>query len=114
MPIFDTDILISFLRGKPQATTFVESLLAKDERLITTSINAEELYVGAHYSTNVAKDVRAIEDILKKFTIWDFTGADAVIYGQCQATLLKIGTPVGKMDVMSGVVAINHGFANSR
>ena len=109
VPILDTDILISFLRGKPQATAFVEALIDKDERLNTTAINAGELYVGAYYSTNVAKDVRAIEDLLKRFTIWDFTGTDAVIYGQCQAILLKNGTPVGKMDVMIGSIAISHG-----
>ncbi len=109
MPILDTDILISFLRGKPQASAFIKSLIDKDERLNTTAINTGELYVGAYYSTNVAKDVRAIEDLLKRFTIWDFTKIDAGIYGQIQATLLKNGTPVGKMDVMIGAIAINHG-----
>ena len=69
----DSDILIDFLRGKERAVKYIESI-GKSSRLVTTIINAFELYYGAYkYNRNVEK----LNEFLQSMEILPFTLAEA-------------------------------------
>ncbi len=107
MPILDTDILISFLRNKEKAVNTIESLIKSKTILTTTIINVGELYTGAYLSSQVAKNINAIEKLLEKFEIYEYSKEDSRVFGQIQAILLKTGKKIGKMDTIIGSIALN-------
>jgi len=107
MPILDTDILISFLRNKKKAVNMMSSLIKSKTILTTTIINVGELYTGAYLSSQVAKDINAIEKLLEKFEILEYTKEDSRVFGQIQANLIKTGNKIGKMDTIIGSIALN-------
>ncbi|WP_457557497.1 type II toxin-antitoxin system VapC family toxin [Candidatus Harpocratesius sp.] len=109
MPILDTDILISFLRNKKKAVQEIKKLIESESNLKTTIINVGELYTGAYLSSQIAKDINAIDKLLKKFDILEFSTEDARIFGQIQANLINTGNKIGKMDMLIGSIALNHG-----
>ncbi|MCF2140604.1 MAG: type II toxin-antitoxin system VapC family toxin [Candidatus Lokiarchaeota archaeon] len=108
MPILDTDILISFLRNKKKAVQEIKKLIESESNLKTTIINVGELYTGAYLSSQIAKDINAIEKLLRKFDIIEFSNEDARIFGQIQANLINTGNKIGKMDMLIGSIALNH------
>ncbi|MHA1473700.1 MAG: type II toxin-antitoxin system VapC family toxin [Promethearchaeota archaeon] len=107
MPILDTDILIRFLRNKKKAVNMMSSLIKSKIILTTTIINVGELYTGAYLSSQVAKDINAIEKLLEKFEILEYTKEDSRVFGQIQANLIKTGNKIGKMDTIIGSIALN-------
>ncbi len=107
MPILDTDILISFLRNKKKAVNTMNSLIKSNMILTTTIINVGELYTGAYLSSQVAKDINAIEKFLEKFEILEYSKEDSRVFGQIQANLIKTGNKIGKMDTIIGSIALN-------
>jgi predicted nucleic acid-binding protein len=107
MPILDTDIIISFLRNKKKAVNMMSSLIKSKIILTTTIINVGELYTGAYLSSQVAKDINAIEKLLEKFEILEYTKEDSRVFGQIQANLIKTGNKIGKMDTIIGAIALN-------
>jgi predicted nucleic acid-binding protein len=50
MPIIDTDLMINYLRKKPEAVQLILSLIKENETLKTTIFNVGELYKGAYLS----------------------------------------------------------------
>jgi len=107
MPILDTDILISFLRNKKKAVNTIESLIKSKNILTTTIINVGELYTGAYLSSQVAKNINAIEKLLEKFEIYEYSKEDSRVFGQIQAILINTGKKIGKMDTIIGSIALN-------
>ena len=108
MPFLDTDILISFLRGHPKAIEFITKLNKQKEILMITSINSAELYIGVlNNSLRKHENLKSLEKFLHKFTIHEFTHQDAKCYGEIQANLHHLGTPIGKMDTLIGAVVLN-------
>ena len=65
--LIDTDILIDFLRGDKNTTETIKRI--STERLITTDINAFELYHGAYKSKNKQINVANIEDLLNSLEL---------------------------------------------
>ncbi|MHA1721431.1 MAG: type II toxin-antitoxin system VapC family toxin [Promethearchaeota archaeon] len=108
MPVLDSDILISFLRGKKKAVKFITELINSKSILITTIINVGEMYIGAYLSSQVAKDIGSIEKLLKNFYILDFAKEDSIVFGQIQANLIKNGNQIGRMDTIIGAIVLNH------
>jgi len=60
--LIDTDILIDFLRGDKNTVELIKGISAK--RLITTDINAFELYHGAYKSKNKRENLPEVENLL--------------------------------------------------
>ncbi len=108
MPILDSDILISYLRNKKKAVNAIFKLIEDNTPLTTTIINVGELYTGAYLSSQVAEDINVIEKLLDEFEILEYSKDDARVFGQVQASLIKSGNKIGKMDTIIGAIALNH------
>ena len=107
MVILDSDIIISYLRKIPKAINKISELKKSKSGLKTTIFNVGELYKGAYLSSNVAKSIRGITDILKNFEIIYFSIEDAVEYGLISAELKIKGVPIGIIDELIASIAIN-------
>ena len=83
-------------------------LIEDNTPLTTTIINVGELYTGAYLSSQVAKDINVIEKFLDEFEILEYSKEDARVFGQVQASLMKSGNKIGKMDSIIGTIALNH------
>jgi beta-lactamase class D len=67
--IIDTDILIDLLRNKKEAVDFVTALEKKKFVMSTTSINAFELFYGAHKSNDPEKGIEITKKLLRRMSV---------------------------------------------
>ncbi|HSQ49134.1 MAG TPA: type II toxin-antitoxin system VapC family toxin [Candidatus Deferrimicrobiaceae bacterium] len=104
--IIDTDILVDFLRNKHQATLFIRHLEEKNCLLSTTTINAFELYYGAHKSPNPEKTLYPTTQLLNRLFLMPLTPKSAQKAGHIYAVLEKQGQPIGLRDTLIGAIAL--------
>jgi len=109
--IIDTDILIDVLRSKKEAVTLVSELETKRFLLATTSVNAFELYYGAHKSNQPERGLQSTKKLLNRLVLLPFTPKSAQKAGQIYAELERAGTPTGLRDSFVAAIALTRGFA---
>ena len=99
MKCLDTDFLVALLRGKNNAKSKMDSLDAEG-RNATTTINALELFYGAHKSTKRAKNLKEVFKLLDRLDIFDFTLEASEVAGEITAILEKEGKMLDFRDIM--------------
>src|SRR3990172_11100206 len=109
--IIDTDILIDFLRSKKEAVALVSELEKKKFLLATTTVNAFELYYGAHKSRQPEKGLQSTKKLLNRLVLLPFTPKSAQKAGHIYAELEKAGQPIGLRDSFVAAIALTRGFA---
>ncbi|MEE8403480.1 MAG: type II toxin-antitoxin system VapC family toxin, partial [Candidatus Hydrothermarchaeaceae archaeon] len=67
--LIDSDILIEHLRGNQETTAKIRFMEEEGEYLYTTPINSFELYYGAYKSKKVEKNIRAVDELLKRLML---------------------------------------------
>lgn len=107
MYVFDTNILVEFLRGRlPLA---LELLKSTDPRLIKIpAIVKAELLVGANKSNNPEKARNAVEQLLVNFEIVPFDDRCATAYARIRAELEQAGKRIESNDIMIAATALSH------
>ena len=107
MYVFDSCILIEFLRGRlPKGLELLENT---DSRLIKIpSIVQMELLVGAQKSKNPERTRDAVERLLVNFDIVPFDSKCAMIAAQLRATLEQRGLKIGSNDCIVAATALAH------
>ena len=65
--LIDTDILIDFLRGDKNTVELIKGISTR--RLLTTDINAFELYHGAYKSRNKLANISDVENLLSSLEL---------------------------------------------
>ena len=90
MKCLDTDFLVAILRGKNDAKSKMESLDAEG-RNATTTINAFELFYGAHKSAKRAKNLKEVFKLLDRRDVFDFTLEASEVAGEITAILENEG-----------------------
>ena len=104
--IFDSDILIGFIRGEKAAKKKFDALRNKGEKFQITVITACELWQGVFVSKNSSKNAMVLQDLLEHFVILEFTSDDAIQYGQIYGILKKKGKMIGIYDIMIAATAL--------
>lgn len=109
--IIDTDILIDVLRSKKEAVALVSELETKKFLLATTTVNAFELYYGAHKSNQPEKGLQSTKTLLNRLVLLPFTPKSAQKAGHIYAELEKTGQTIGLRDSFVAAIALTRGFA---
>jgi predicted nucleic acid-binding protein len=109
--IIDTDILVDMLRGVEKAVKFIAELESKGFVLLTTVINAYELYYGAYKSKKRPQNLKAVRRLLERMAILKMDRKSAEKAGRIQAELESEGWPIGVRDIMIGAIAITRDYA---
>ena len=97
--VFDTDILIDFLRNKKEAVLLIDSL--KNENLATTAINAFELFWGAH---KVRSQLTTVERLLNSLALFNTTKKSMKEAGRIAATLASQGIQINVGDLLIAAI----------
>ena len=107
MYVFDTNIIIEFLRGRlPMG---LELLKNTDCRLVKIPAIVEaELLLGALKSQNPEKSRLAIESLLCNYEVLPFDSACAHMYARIRADLEAAGQTIGPNDLIIAATALAH------
>jgi tRNA(fMet)-specific endonuclease VapC len=107
--LLDTDVLITFLRGKnAELKQKVNELLQRDIPLFISIISLGELYLGAFKSDNTPKNLFLVNTLKDKLEILELTENIMMLYGEIEAVLEKAGQVIGDFDVLIASTAITH------
>ncbi len=87
----------------------MESLDAEG-RNATTTINAFELFFGAHKSTKKTKNVREVFKLLDRLDVFDFTLEASEVAGEITAILENEGKMQDFRDIMIASIVKCHGM----
>ena len=105
----DTDLLVAILRRKDEARGIVDQLDAAG-RQATTSVNAFELFYGAHKSGQSEENVRQTRRILSRLLVLPLSVSTAERAGNIFATLEKKGRALDFRDAMIAGIALENGL----
>lgn len=105
----DTDLLIAILRRKDEAKNKVDQLDAAG-RQATTSINAFELFYGAHKSRLAEENVRQTRRLLSRLLVLPLAVSTAERAGNIFATLERKGRALDFRDAMIAGIALENGL----
>ena len=95
----DTNILIYLMNGK--SSKLQQKFTRKNvEQFCVSSITVAELLYGAKKSAKVVENTNAAIKILSTFEIIDFSGLDAMEYGDIRSYLEKSGNIIGSNDLL--------------
>ena len=101
----DTDVLIDYLR-KPsdEVKRVMESVFERKVSACTTSVNAFEIWLGAHLAPKKAELVRDTEDFFGQLEVVNFDYGSSVEAGRVLADLRKRGETIEIRDLFVGCV----------
>ena len=100
----DTDVLIDYLR-KPsdEVTRVMESVFERKVSACTTSVNAFEIWLGAHLAKK-AEVARDTADFFRQLEVVNFDYESSVEAGRVLADLRKRGEAIEIRDLFVGCV----------
>ncbi len=100
MYCFDTDLVISFLRGYPEAINKIKNLQNTGVEIVITYLTLCELYRGAYASLNKEKNISLINEFLERTSPINQSKLSCMLFGQDYAFLKTKGMPTQEMDLM--------------
>ena len=102
--LIDTDILIDFLRGNSETGLLLEKI--QDRTLLTTDINAFELYHGAYKQKDKEKGILDVERMLNQLQLLSTNRKSMRKAGEIVTYLDKKGEKVDTADILIGSICI--------
>jgi tRNA(fMet)-specific endonuclease VapC len=106
--LLDTNIVIYVLKKRPLEVLKIFN--ANASRMAISSITLSELIYGAEKSTNIAKNLEAIEDFVSHLEVLPYDARASQHYGQIKAALEKKGKIIGENDIHIAAHAISQGL----
>jgi len=105
----DTDILIDLLRGQAKTVKKLRALEDSNTLQTTTTVNAFELHHGAWKTDNPPRNLQAVETLLSRLTLLDFTPEAAATAGKILASLKMEGSTIELRDAFIAATVLEHG-----
>lgn len=109
MKCLDTDFLVGVLRGRIEAEHKMTELDAQG-RCGTTSVNAFELFYGAHRSSEERRNVEETKKLLERLNVFPFDTEASEEAGENLANLAKRGEAIDYRDAMVASIAKINGL----
>lgn len=117
MVCFDTDFLIAYLQGDPDAikklqelqtatTDYNEENRDNDSSAITTTINAAELWKGVYRSSAKDSDIVKVKRLLDSLELITLDYESARMVGELDATIKS--SPIGEADLLIASIALTN------
>ena len=99
--LLDTNIIAAWLKGE----TSVAYKIDKAKEIHIPIIAVGELYYGALYSTQVAKNIKEIKSITANYGVLQIDEETTIAYGNIKAALRKKGKPIPENDIWIAAIA---------
>ena len=108
--LLDTNACIALINDKaPAVRTRLQRVLAKDAKLLISSVVAFELWYGVAKSTRREANARLVETFFAgPVSLLPFESEDAQVAGRVRAELEAAGKPIGAYDVLIAAQALRH------
>jgi len=107
MKILDSDILAGILRKNTDAIKKYEEI-QKNENILTTVLNAQEMLFGALISEKSEENFKASKELLNELNILLYDQKSMIESVKIQAYLEKTGRHIGLIDEMiAGICTAN-------
>ena len=106
----DTDFIVNFLRNKKEEAEFIKKN-ELDKDLATTYVNLFEIYYGAYKSAEKLNNIKAIEALIGRINILNFSMESVKKAGEILAKLEKEGKTIEFRDLFIGTIALVNGYA---
>ena len=105
MPTLDTDILVSLLKGAPEAVERIRSLQESGVSISTTIVNAYELLKGAYISSKAVENLVKVRETISNLHVLELTFGAAEEAARIYKELQGRGHIIGEFDVLiAGIV----------
>jgi len=113
MIFIDTDLAINVLSGQKtekntKAKKIMKILFEKYDNIYLTIFNKAELIRGAYISSNVAKNLRIIDEFVQRFELVIFDENSLQEYSRIYADLKKKGENIGDFDELIASIVYSH------
>ena len=106
--LLDTNIVIYVLKRRPKEV--LEIFNRNAIRMAISSITLSELIYEAEKSSNVDKNLEAIEEFVSHLDVLPYDAKASQHYGQIKAALEKRGEIIGENDIHIAAHAISQGL----
>ncbi|HEY3308177.1 MAG TPA: type II toxin-antitoxin system VapC family toxin [Desulfuromonadaceae bacterium] len=107
--MLDTNICIYIIKQQP-ANVLKRFLEYQIGDIGISSITLSELRYGVAKSTHKEKNTKALDEFITPLEVVSFDEEAALVYGDIRATLEKVGTPIGAMDMLIAAHAVSLGI----
>lgn len=106
--LLDTNIVIYVLKRRPIEVLKIFNTNAS--RMAVSSITLSELIYGAEKSSNVDKNLEAIEEFISHLEVLPYDAKASQHYGQIKTSLENKGEIIGENDIHIAAHAISQGL----
>ena len=106
--MLDTNIVIYVIKRKP--VDVLHTFNTHANQLCISTITLAELLHGAEKSTQVEKNLAAVEDFSSRLEVLDYVPADTAHYGDIRANLERQGKTIGVNDLHIAAHARSRGL----
>lgn len=107
--LLDTNICIYIIKQQP-ITVLKRFLEYQVGDIGISSITLSELRYGVAKSAHQEKNAKALDGFIIPLEVVSFDESAAHVYGEIRATLEKLGTPIGAMDMLIAAHAVSLGI----
>ncbi|HVD60855.1 MAG TPA: PIN domain-containing protein [Gemmatimonadaceae bacterium] len=105
MNLLDTNACVDILRRRsPRLVRKITDVGV--EQIAVSSISAGELFVGALKSSDVERNLAAVELLLSSLVVLSFDPEAAQIYGVVRSRLERAGNKIGHLDTLIAAHAV--------
>lgn len=104
MYLVDTDVVASYLNGRPEAVTLLQHLLPQG--LALSAISYSELYEGLIYGREPAQQIAGFRRFLHGVRVLDVSRRVARQYGRVRGSLRQQGQLLPAPDLLIGATAL--------
>jgi tRNA(fMet)-specific endonuclease VapC len=106
--LLDTHIVIYVIKRRPPEA--LEIFNRHHGHMAISTVTLAELVHGAEKSSDVARNIRVVEDFASRLAVLPYDDKAAWQYGQIRAALEKIGQPIGVNDLHIAAHARSNGL----
>ena len=108
MASLDTDILVSLLKGDPDAIEKIGKLQTTEDQIATTTITAYELVKGAFLSSRADENLARVRETISNLRVLELSLGATEEAARIYKELRTKGKMVGEFDVLiAGIVKFN-------
>jgi len=101
----DTDILVSLLRGQPEAVEKIRALQESGDRISTTIITAYELLKGAYISSRPDENLTKVRELISNLHLLELSSGAAEEASRIYNELREGGRLIGEFDILiAGII----------
>lgn len=108
--LLDTNACVALINDKaPLVRTRLQKALARDAKVLVSSVAAFELWYGVAKSARQEANARLVETFFAgPLSLLAFEAEDAKVAGRVRAGLERIGKPIGAYDLLIAGQALRH------